>query len=97
MKLAVTDANIFIDLIKLQLTGFLFNIDLEIHTTQEIVDQLTETQAATLQPFVDAGLLKVTLFRHLKFMQYKNWQCQKHWSLQTKRSYTYQRLSAPPY
>lgn len=62
MKLAVTDANIFIDLIKLQLIGFLFNIELEIHTSQEIVDQLTDSQSQVLQQFIDAGVLHATLF-----------------------------------
>jgi hypothetical protein len=40
MKIAVTDANIFIDLIKLQMLALLFRLGLEIITTQEIVDRL---------------------------------------------------------
>jgi hypothetical protein len=44
MKLAVVDANIFIDLIKLQMPGMLFCIELEIFTTQEIIDQLNTSQ-----------------------------------------------------
>jgi hypothetical protein len=40
MTVAVTDANIFIDLIKLDLIKYLFNINLTIHTTREVFDQL---------------------------------------------------------
>lgn len=62
MKLAVTDANIFIDLVKLGLTPFLFNINAEIYTTQEIIDQLNNTQAHQVKVFIDAGVLNVHLF-----------------------------------
>lgn len=62
MKLAVTDANIFIDLIKLQMLGYLFNIDIEIHTTREIVDQLTTPQNEKVDYFAQAELLYVHHF-----------------------------------
>jgi len=52
MKIAVTDANIFIDLIKLQLLGHLFNIDLEIYTTREVIDQLNDAQYEKVEPLV---------------------------------------------
>ena len=38
MKIVVTDANIFIDLIFLKLHGHLFLLDLEVHTTVEVFD-----------------------------------------------------------
>jgi hypothetical protein len=59
MKLAVTDANIFIDLIKLQMLALLFNIDIEIHTTKEIVDQLNDQQLLHLTEFIDSWDLRV--------------------------------------
>jgi len=59
MKLAVTDANIFIDLIKLQMLTLLFNIDIEIHTTKEIVDQLNDDQLLHLTEFIDSQHLLV--------------------------------------
>ena len=37
MRLAVTDANIFIDLIKLDLMAHLFSIELEVITTAEVL------------------------------------------------------------
>ena len=59
MKLAVTDANIFIDLIKLQMLALLFNIDMEIHTTGEIVDQLNNQQLTHLTEFIESQHLHV--------------------------------------
>jgi hypothetical protein len=59
MKLAVTDANIFIDLIKLQMLAFLFKIDMEIHTTKEIVDQLNDHQLLSLTQFIDSQHLRL--------------------------------------
>lgn len=48
MKLAVTDANIFIDLIHTDLIGHLFSIDHEIHTCLEVFDELNEKQQRVL-------------------------------------------------
>lgn len=61
MKLAVIDANIFIDLIKLQMLALLFRIAIEIYTTQEIVDQLNDSQDEILKEFIESGHLKVYL------------------------------------
>jgi hypothetical protein len=61
MKLAVVDANIFIDLIKLQMLALLFQVRLEIHTTQEIIDQLNNVQFLLLNEFIEVGQLKVHL------------------------------------
>lgn len=59
MKLAVTDANIFIDLIKLQMLALLFRIDMEIHTTKEIVDQLNDHQLVSLTQFIESQHLQL--------------------------------------
>jgi hypothetical protein len=61
MKLAVIDANIFIDLIKLQMLALLFRMEIEIHTTQEIVDQLRDEQQEQLKEFIEATHLKIYL------------------------------------
>lgn len=45
---AVTDANIFIDLFKMDLLGLLFRIGLEVHTTRELLEELYEDQQAKL-------------------------------------------------
>lgn len=62
MTLAVTDANIFIDLVKLQLLGYLFSIEMQIYTTREVIDQLNEPQAAQVMQFVQAKNLIVYQF-----------------------------------
>jgi hypothetical protein len=46
MKIAVTDANIFIDLIEIDIFHFLFDLGLEIHTTKAVYDQLIPEQQA---------------------------------------------------
>ena len=62
MTLAVTDANIFIDLVKLRMLGYLFSIELQISTTREVIDQLNEAQAAQVMQFVQAKNLTVYKF-----------------------------------
>lgn len=57
MKIAITDANIFIDLIKLQLLQHLFAIDLEIITTQEVYDELYDWQQAMLENYIQSSQL----------------------------------------
>jgi hypothetical protein len=59
MKLAVIDANIFIDLIKLQMLSLLFSIDIEIYTTREIIAQLNDSQFEIIKEFTESGRLNV--------------------------------------
>ncbi len=69
MKIAVTDANIFIDLIKLQMLTLLFDIGLDIQTTREIIDQLREDQLSILNPFILAGILQVHHFSDTELLE----------------------------
>jgi hypothetical protein len=62
LKVAVTDANIFIDLIILELMAQLFQLDLQIHTTREVYDQLSVYQKQKLQSFCDSEQLLVYNF-----------------------------------
>ena len=62
MILAVTDANIFIDLIHLEMLGYLFNLDIEIHTTLEVHDQLNTNQKKIIQNFIQSKDLLVYEF-----------------------------------
>lgn len=59
MRLAITDANIFIDLIKLDLMVYLFNIELEVFTTSEVLEELNDRQAEVLNGFHQDGLLSI--------------------------------------
>lgn len=52
MKIAITDANIFIDLIHIELHGELFAADLEIHTTLSVYDELNDLQQRTLSEYL---------------------------------------------
>lgn len=62
MRIAITDANIFIDLIELSLINHLFQIDLEIHTTQAVLEELLDEQQELLQAFRDKKELTIRVF-----------------------------------
>lgn len=57
MKIAITDANIFIDLIHIELHEELFVADLEIHTTLNVFDELNEQQQKKLSKFINRNKL----------------------------------------
>ena len=59
MKIAVTDANIFIDLIQLGLLDLLFKVDLQIYTTHEVVQELNSTQQLELTLFAKSEQLEI--------------------------------------
>jgi len=62
MKIAITDANIFIDLIKLQWLGYLFCINLEIYTTREVIDELMVSQLECVTAFIQSQQLIIYSF-----------------------------------
>jgi len=58
MIVVVNDANILIDLIKLQLIEAFFNINWEFHSTNLIIEnELYDVQKEELQPYVENGKL----------------------------------------
>lgn len=57
MKIAVTDACIFIDIIELGLLGEFFNLPFEIHTTLDVLNELYPSQQQVLNTFTDEGKL----------------------------------------
>ena len=59
MKIAITDANIFIDLIYIELQHELFVADLEIHTTFDVYDELNANQQEILSLYLDQKLLSL--------------------------------------
>ncbi|MDX1939646.1 MAG: hypothetical protein SFU99_03795 [Saprospiraceae bacterium] len=67
MKIAVTDANIFIDLIKLQLLELFFQLELEIHTTIEVIEELYGSQQAELSAYHNNGVLTIHSFEFEDF------------------------------
>lgn len=62
MRIAITDANVFIDLITAELLDYLFEIKYEIHTTREVINELLDEQAAQLTVFKNEGKLQVKGF-----------------------------------
>jgi predicted nucleic acid-binding protein len=59
MKIAITDANIFIDLIHVGLIDELFGIEVDIHTTTNVVDELNTKQQQALLKFNKKALLTI--------------------------------------
>jgi rRNA maturation endonuclease Nob1 len=59
MQVAVTDACIFIDLLDLKITDQFFKLDLEIHTTYEVWDELDENQQEVLNAYRSVEKLTV--------------------------------------
>lgn len=57
MKLAVTDACIFIDLYELQLTSKFFQLELELHTSVDVFNELYEQQQELLKAYQNNGKL----------------------------------------
>lgn len=59
MKVAVTDACIFIDLIELDLISFFFQLDIELHTTIEVINELFPEQKQVLKAYQNVNKLNV--------------------------------------
>ncbi len=62
MIVVVNDANILIDLVKLQLLPHFFALDLEFHTSSLILEELHAEQLVQLQVYLQNGTLKVIDF-----------------------------------
>lgn len=59
MKLAVTDACIFIDLIELQLSSEFFGLPIEIHTSLDVFNELYTEQKEILKAYSSVGNLSI--------------------------------------
>jgi len=59
MKLVVTDACIFIDVIELQLASEFFGLELEIHTTVDVINELFQQQQQLLRAYEQGGKLTI--------------------------------------
>lgn len=57
MKIAITDACIFIDLFYLNLTTEFFSLQLEIHTSVDVIFELYKEQQDHLADFISKGIL----------------------------------------
>src|SRR5690349_7604298 len=59
MKIAITDANIFIDLVHVGLVDELFRIGVEVHTTINVIDELNDKQLDIVLPYSARKILTV--------------------------------------
>ena len=64
MKLAVTDACIFIDLLLLDLVQPFFNLNIEIHTSLDVFYELNDNQRGLLSEYQIQGKLTVHTIHH---------------------------------
>jgi rRNA-processing protein FCF1 len=72
LKIAVTDANIFIDLFDVGLIDTFFNLNLEIHTTEAVFYELYLEQQEVLNTFRFVGKLVVHNLQEQDFIEIYN-------------------------
>lgn len=63
MKVAITDACIFIDLCQLQLITLFFNLELEVHTTIDVLNELWDEHQELLKGYRATGRLTIHIAR----------------------------------
>lgn len=59
MQIAVTDACIFIDLIELEIISEFFKLDIELHTSVDVVNELYPEQKQILKAYQSGGQLTI--------------------------------------
>ncbi|MFC5192912.1 hypothetical protein ACFPIK_14140 [Algoriphagus aquatilis] len=69
MRVAVTDACIFIDLIELEMITSFFQLDLELHTTVAVINELYPEQKQILDAYQSVGKLHVHNLRDDDFQE----------------------------
>jgi len=62
MRIAVTDACIFIDVIELRLTARFFTLDIDIHTSSLVMDEVSREQKEILSEYISTGRLIVIAY-----------------------------------
>ena len=72
VKIAVTDAKIFIDLYDLGLTKSFFNLEFEIHTTSAVLFELYSEQQEILQAYQSVGKLIIHNLKEQDFIEIYN-------------------------
>jgi hypothetical protein len=80
VNVAIHDANILIDIVKLDLADALFSLDLSMRTTDAVWAELSGDQKRLLQPFVDGNLLAIDSFTAEEVRQIVSY-AQKHRAL----------------
>ena len=84
MKIAVTDANIFIDLMELRILAEFFQLELEIHTTLEVINELYPEQQEILKAYASVSKLTIHNLTEKQLVEIKNISFPKSLSHQDK-------------
>lgn len=71
MKVAVTDACIFIDLIELDMITAFFQLDIELHTTVAVINELYPEQKQILEAYQSFGKLHIANLKESDFQEMK--------------------------
>lgn len=71
MRVAVTDACIFIDLIELEMITSFFQLDVELHTTVAVINELYPEQKQILEAYESVGKLHVHNLKDDDFQKMK--------------------------
>ncbi len=69
MRVAVTDACIFIDLIELDMISVFFQLDVEMHTSVSVMNEMYQDQKQILEAYQDVGKLKVHNLQEEDFLE----------------------------
>ena len=77
MIIVVNDANILIDLVKLQLLPHFFSLQLKFYTTDLILDELHDWQVEKLQVYINNGTLTVIQLTDIELMDITLLQAEK--------------------
>lgn len=72
MKVVVTDACIFIDILELGISSNFFELDLEIHTTYEVWDELYKDQKEILNAYRSVDRLTIHILEPNDFAEISN-------------------------
>lgn len=59
MKIVINDANILIDLVKLDLLDLFSNLNFELHTNDFVYEELNEEQKSPVSKLYDNGILNI--------------------------------------
>lgn len=81
MDIVVTDTNIFIDMISLDMLGLFFALLFTFHTTDFVLNEFTESykeQKQAIQEYVDKRILIVKHFLWRKSKKYFNIRLSSH-------------------
>ena len=66
---ALHDANILIDMVKIGLADLLFQLNIDIRTTDVVWQEIAVLQQMVLQPFIDHGVLGIERFNAVEVVE----------------------------